>query len=229
MIRHESLLRTGKKAAPPADHFTAMAAKKLFADDPSPVPKEYARVMYLQSTGTQYIDTGLKFNGNYSYEVDCELDNEDGNQMFGMKYWYDHCIYVWGNKCYAKGGQYSPSQNGYDTGLTGGTRAVFDFSRTDKSLDITVGSVKTSYTFSDFSPTASNYHLVLFACWTSWSGSLSDYGKGKIYGFRYYIDDELVMELVPCIRRSDSKPGMYDLVSGSFLTNLGTGEFIAAS
>lgn len=189
------------------------------------LPAEYQQVEYLASTGTQYIDTGLQFGGNYSYEVDCELDNEDGNQMFGMKYWYDHCIYVWSNKCYAKGGQYSPSQNGYDTGLTGGTRAVYSFSRPDKSLEITSENVHRSYTFSDFSPESSVYHVVLFACWTSWSDTLSNYGKGKIYGFRFWLNGELISEMIPCYRKADSKPGMYDTVRQRFYTNSGTGEF----
>ena len=31
---------------------------------------------------------------------------------------------------------------------------------------------------------------------------------------------------IPCVRKSDSKPGMYDTVSKTFYTNAGTGEFI---
>jgi len=191
----------------------------------NPLPPAYRAVEYLQSTGTQYIDTGLKFNGNYSYEVDCELDNEDGNQMFGMKYWYDHAVTVWGGKydlC-------DSSSSIVETTISAGERCVFTIDRPSKNITAVSGSTVFSHTFTgDFSPDSSVYPVILFACWTSWSGSLSDYGKGKIYGFRYYIDDELVMELVPCIRRSDSKPGMYDLVSGSFLTNMGTGEFITS-
>lgn len=30
----------------------------------------------------------------------------------------------------------------------------------------------------------------------------------------------------PCYRKSDNKPGMYDIVSGQFFTNQGTGEFL---
>ena len=33
------------------------------------------------------------------------------------------------------------------------------------------------------------------------------------------------LDLIPCIRKSDSKPGMYDTVSKTFYTNAGTGEF----
>ena len=34
------------------------------------------------------------------------------------------------------------------------------------------------------------------------------------------------LNLIPCLRKSDNKPGMYDTVSGEFFTNQGTGEFI---
>jgi len=30
----------------------------------------------------------------------------------------------------------------------------------------------------------------------------------------------------PCYRKSDNKPGMYDLTNGVFYTNAGSGEFI---
>jgi hypothetical protein len=52
---------------------------------------------------------------------------------------------------------------------------------------------------------------------------------GKIFGCKIYdISDGkrlLIANLVPALRVSDNKPGMYDLVTGQFLTNQGTGEF----
>lgn len=41
--------------------------------------------------------------------------------------------------------------------------------------------------------------------------------------------DEYLYNLIPCYRKSDSKPGMYDLVTDTFFTNQGTGEFIVGS
>lgn len=48
------------------------------------------------------------------------------------------------------------------------------------------------------------------------------YTAGRIYFFS--IPDRA--NLIPCYRKQDSKPGMYDLVSGEFFTNAGTGEFL---
>ena len=48
----------------------------------------------------------------------------------------------------------------------------------------------------------------------------------KIYYFRYYDNKgKLVRNFVPCYRKADNKPGMYETVRGTFHVNQGTGEF----
>lgn len=44
--------------------------------------------------------------------------------------------------------------------------------------------------------------------------------------YEAYNTDTIKANLIPCCRKSDNKPGMYDTVSGEFFTNQGTGEFI---
>ena len=51
-------------------------------------------------------------------------------------------------------------------------------------------------------------------------------GSAVIYQFKIYDDRTLVRNFVPCIRKLDNKPGMYDTVSKTFYTNAGKGEFI---
>lgn len=49
----------------------------------------------------------------------------------------------------------------------------------------------------------------------------------KIYYFRYYDNTgKLRRDFVPCYRKSDNKPGMYDLVLGNFHVNQGGSEFV---
>ena len=50
--------------------------------------------------------------------------------------------------------------------------------------------------------------------------------KGKIYEFKLYDNDILVRNFIPCYRKIDNVPGMYDVVNGVFYTNAGTDEFI---
>lgn len=50
--------------------------------------------------------------------------------------------------------------------------------------------------------------------------------SGRIYGFAIINNGVDKIRLIPCVRKSDSKPGMYDTVTKTFYTNAGTGEFI---
>lgn len=57
-------------------------------------------------------------------------------------------------------------------------------------------------------------------------GSANRY-VGKIYYLKLWVDDTLTYDLVPAKRNSDNEVGMYDLATGTFYTNAGTGSFIA--
>ena len=50
--------------------------------------------------------------------------------------------------------------------------------------------------------------------------------ENRIHYCRVERSGDVVLELLPCVRKSDSKPGMYDTVSKTFYTNAGSGEFI---
>ena len=50
--------------------------------------------------------------------------------------------------------------------------------------------------------------------------------KGRIYKFILYDKETEICNLVPCIKKTSNKIGMYDLVEGKFYTNQGTGEFL---
>ena len=57
------------------------------------------------------------------------------------------------------------------------------------------------------------------------TGNASLYPQLTIYGWKFYQDDVLIRDFVPCYRKSDEKVGMYDLVNNVFYTNEGSGEF----
>jgi hypothetical protein len=48
---------------------------------------------------------------------------------------------------------------------------------------------------------------------------------GKIYYFQWLRDNQLLLDLVPCYRKSDNEIGMYDLVNDTFYTNASSGTF----
>lgn len=52
------------------------------------------------------------------------------------------------------------------------------------------------------------------------------YEKARFKPFVVRRNGEDRLNLVPCYRKSDNKPGIYDLVNGEFLVNQGIGEFV---
>lgn len=58
------------------------------------------------------------------------------------------------------------------------------------------------------------------------SGEDSTLSSMKLSNAYYKRNGEYLLNLIPCYRKADQKPGMYDLVSGEFYTNSGTGEFV---
>ena len=57
------------------------------------------------------------------------------------------------------------------------------------------------------------------------NGTLYGEAVSRLYSFEYTRNGETICNLIPCYRKSDSEPGMYDLVTGTFFTNAGTGAF----
>lgn len=52
------------------------------------------------------------------------------------------------------------------------------------------------------------------------------YFKGRLLNFSVKNNGREKLNLVPCYRKSDNEPGIYDTVSETFITNAGTGDFV---
>lgn len=61
------------------------------------------------------------------------------------------------------------------------------------------------------------------------SGEDSTLSSMKLSNAYYKRNGEYLLNLIPCYRKADQKPGMYDLISGEFYTNSGTGEFVVGA
>lgn len=57
------------------------------------------------------------------------------------------------------------------------------------------------------------------------AGSFGRNAKAHIYSCKIYQGNNLIYDLVPCYRKNDLKPGMYDFANNYFHTNAGSGEF----
>lgn len=73
-----------------------------------------------------------------------------------------------------------------------------------------------------------NYTFSLFRAKSTFLTLNSTYTfSGKIYSLQILNDNtrQVILDVVPCYRKSDNEIGMYDLVTNTFFTNQGTGTF----
>lgn len=60
-------------------------------------------------------------------------------------------------------------------------------------------------------------------------GGDTDGFKSRFYSFKIYKQGKLVRNYKPCVRKSDNKPGFYDLVNQTFNPSIGSKDFIAGN
>lgn len=191
--------------------------------DNSSIPNSYTRVDYIESTGTQYINTNVTVNGKLRTILD--FDNQDANidgNIFGGRNGASDktfIFFLWGSNNKFRS-DYNTTSN-QDTQLTGVTgRFLIDKNRGTTTVTHNGNTYTKTITNSDF---IGDRPLVLFA--KDNDGTIDGYTSYKLYSCKIYDDDELVRDFIPCKRNSDNKLGLYDRVNGVFYINNGTGEF----
>ena len=196
------------------------------------LPDGYTRLEYIQSTGTQYIDTGYVYTDNSTAHVviDTTFTNlpDSGWKMHGVSGSAFGGPNVGVNTLNKLGG--AASGDFYtDVPASINIRYLFDldvqnifFSVTDVATG-TVLVTKNNFgnTFRDIIRPS----YVLFGYKSSGDAVIKN--SSKIYSAQLYDGGVLVGDFIPARRNSDSVLGMYDTVSGTFKENAGTGTFTA--
>lgn len=184
------------------------------------LPKEYTQVEYIESNGTQYIDTGFKPNQNTKVDIKLYslITNTYFNVPFGSRVGDTKQFFVGMQTNSIK---YWFLRYGTLTHLsTYGVKYGYNHIVFNKNKVYFNNSL--AYTFNQ--QTFQNpYNMYLFAC--NIDGVADRYFYGYIYGCQIYDNDVLIRDFIPCYRNSDNEVGMYDLVTDTFYTNQGTGSF----
>lgn len=183
-----------------------------------------AQIAYLESTGTQYIDTGFKPNQDTRIvaTMQCVTSTSYG-RLFGS-------------------GTYNTLNSimiDYETGITGtlhikyGNNSnwtnvssiygdyeihTYDFSKNNFYLD---NELVSSNTYSAFQNT-SNLGIFTYINGNN-VGQSAEFFVGRLYSFRIYDNDVLVRDYIPV--RVGEIGYLYDKVSGELFSNAGTGNF----
>ena len=180
------------------------------------LPDGFTKLAYIQSSGTQYIDTGFK--PNQSTRVIAVVDADGSDCIFGTADGYGSKMYsfigIGGNSFRSDYGNTLDSVTLSDGVLASPFK--IDKNENITSVNGTVLLTSTSNTFQ------CSYQLLIFAF--NNVGSVLAYATFKLYSLKIYDSGTLIRDFIPCISDSGAI-GLYDLVNRQFYGNAGTGTF----
>lgn len=194
------------------------------------VPSGYTPIEYIESDGTQYIDTG------YAPPQLAKIDIEF--MYLGTEYSGWTCLYgVRGtaNTSYfcafinSETNMLSPNYSTFDPGSNSTTEIVpngYMHIRTNKGNLYLNSQIQTTCSTTLNDRTTPNCNLYLFALNTA-SGVSNRNIKARIYDCNIYNDTTQVRQFIPVRRNSDNKTGLYDLLTDTFYTSATEYDFIA--
>ena len=183
------------------------------------LPNGYTQVEYIQSSGTQYIDTGFKPNQDTRVVTKFDMIQTDTawRKLWGSgsgSYNLDFALWNYGT---IKLQSYYGTKNNTAVPIT--------------SMSLNVDANKNIWEYSGETITFDKNN---FTCAYSMyifnvnKDDNSQYFPGmmKLYLFKIYDNDVLVRDFIPC-KNPSGVIGLYDLVNNQFYQNAGSGTFIA--
>ena len=202
------------------------------------LPEEYQEVEHIETSGGQYIDTGV-LASNYQDGISYVFS---GNRTGVTN--ASATTYLWGvSHNGARSGNLGITADKKYGVILGGTSGVLkhiDWSAAGE--DFTIRLKATSRTAADITTVTATLDGVAFG--NGGAGVNTDMPAANIYLFaangidtaRGYLgklysfnmgaaDGTPIRNFVPCYRKSDNVIGLYDTVEGKFYTNAGTGTF----
>ncbi len=190
----------------------------------------YSFLEYIETTGAQYIDTGLYPSRTLRVvETLSTTDTGTDKMTFGVRN-AGYAFLCWlgknpGTKVYPAIGTSGNIAN-RNSGKTSGEKWTLDMGANGLYVDGTA--IFTAEEFANYTSTAtvSSKTLLLFGLSNNGSVDGRKY-VGKCYSFKAYDGGDLVRDLVPARRKSDSVVGLYDRANDVFYVNKGSGSFIA--
>ena len=188
----------------------------------SSLPSDYTQLEYIESTGTQWIDTGIT---QQTCRIECgvEFINHNNNNAVQLMGFHASTAGFWGIKFRSK--MFYPY---LDVNCYQYNDVILNFDASDTKkpvLTLTIGNATSSPAVGSTVDTRTTYIMggVKY-------GSTINYNNFmKVYYNRIYnANNELIQDLRPCLD-PNNVACMYDMVSETYFYNQGTGTFIAGA
>lgn len=185
----------------------------------SKLPSGYTELEYIQSSGTQYIDTGFKPNQDTRVVTKFDMLQTDTawRKLWGSasgSYDLDFALWNFGT---TKLQSYYGTKTNNAVPITGMSLDVDANKNIWKYSGETITFDKNNFTCA--------YSMYIFNV-NKDDNSAYLPGIMKLYYFKIYNNDVLVRDFIPC-KNPSGTIGLYDTVNSQFYSNVGTGTFIA--
>lgn len=182
------------------------------------LPSGYKRLGYIQSSGTQYVDTG--FQPNQDTRVFCDavfVASSTAYWLFGARNGNQDRTFGFLTYDNQYRSDYSTSTDEYLTEVQSGRFTV------DKDGNVTKinGETAKTATAGTFQCT---HNLYLLA--NNNNGTVGGQCSATLYACQIYDNGTLIRDYIPC-QTTSGEVGLYDLVNSAFYGNAGTGTFTA--
>jgi len=202
------------------------------------LPAGYTPVEYIESSGTQYIDTGYVPKADTAVECVANLGTtypanyaavygaRNANYQSGANVFF--CRFNGANKAtYNRTG--TENQTSYGTALMYGEKISLASYRDGSSWANAAGKWGYNGVYGKTGDSVNNMFIFNLNTGTG-ADSLKADGSWccmKLYSFRILEGGQLKRDFVPCVH--EDVAGLYDTVSGTFFANAGTGTFTAGT
>lgn len=192
------------------------------------LPIGYKECKYIESTGTQYIDTGVKGNSEIKIDTIFEITNTQATQFFfGSRQSTSTKTFSFISTNYTNNpwtfrsdfnNKLGQIQNEKISNMTG--YPLFHVIKNKNVTTIENNAFINNISYGSFT---SNYNIYIFTVNNNNTAS-SNFSYMKLYSFKVFKNDILIQNLIPCLD-NNATPCMYDLVTKQTYYNRGTGTF----
>lgn len=189
------------------------------------LPSAYQEVEYIQGTGTQYINTLVIPTSKTGWEIEFEQEKKS--------IWYFGVDTGWTTNGFGFN-VYKPQNetNIYPLLYINSSASIegFETLEANKRYVVKYGNGllrvnSTEYSVPSFTGTQTNPIYTNSINRNGTPDSIKQ-GTGKIYSLKFYEDNTIIRDFIPCYRKSDNEVGLYDIVGNKFYTNQGSGTFL---
>lgn len=194
------------------------------------LPDGYTQLEYIQSTGTQYLDTGVTGGTNASFEMTARLvetNANNNNQFFGAVSNFCSVNCARANASSPCGFRVQGAGDKYPYVMFSTTPQEKWSIRVEDNGDVYLDN-HLSGTLSEIAGRGWGGETYANQIFVTADDGLPYATSAELYSLKMYADGVALRDFIPCINPS-GEIGLYDLVSETFFGNSGTGTFLAGA